>query len=414
MLKDLAQTGQEAAQQMYEARGWVTHHNTDLWRITGPVDGAFYGLWPMGGAWLSQHLWQHYLFSGDKAFLAEVYPILKGAAQFYVDVLQEEPTHQWLVVCPSMSPENRHPGGTSLAAGCTMDNQLVFDVFSNAIRAAEILKTDADFVEVVRQKLDLLPPMQIGQHNQLQEWMEDWDRINDRHRHISHLYGLHPSNQISPYSHPELFEAARNTLTYRGDRSTGWSMGWKVNFWARLLDGNHAYKLIQDQLTPAQVEGQDERGGTYPNLFDAHPPFQIDGNFGCTAGIAEMLVQSHDGTIHLLPALPDAWPKGKVTGLRARGGFDINMAWDDHKVTSLTIISHLGGTCRLRLPNDIKGDTRLTPVQSGQLNPNPFYQIARIKPPLVGEKASLQGIQLDKTWVYDFQTEKGKSYSFEF
>ena len=413
MLDDLSHTGQESAKQMYGARGWNAHHNTDIWRITGPVDGTFYGMWPMGGAWLSTHLWQHYLYSGDTAFLKKVYPILKGASKFYVDVLQEEPTHKWLVVCPSMSPENRHRGGVSLNGGCTMDNQLVFDTFSNTMRAAHILKIDNEFADLIKTKLDRLPPMHIGQHNQLQEWLQDWDKTNDHHRHISHLYGLHPSNQISPYSNPQLFEAAHNTIIYRGDKSTGWSMGWKVNFWARLLNGNRAYKLIHDQLTPSPVNEQGDIGGTYPNLFDAHPPFQIDGNFGCTAGIAEMLMQSHDGAIHLLPALPDAWTAGgKITGLLARGGFEISMRWKNGQVTEMQVISNLGGNCRLRLPNPISGNANLCQVAAGTPNPNPFYQIVSVKPPIISDKASLKGIMLPQTITYDFQTEKEKTYIF--
>ena len=411
MLKDLFQTGQEAAHEMYGARGWVVHHNTDLWRMTGPVDGPFYGLWPMGGAWLSQHLWQHYLFSGDEEFLREVYPILKGSAEFYVDVLQEEPTHKWLVVVPSNSPENRHPGDTSIAAGNTMDNQLVFDVFSNVIQAAEILDLDVQFADTLKSMRDRLPPMQIGQHSQLQEWLKDWDRTDDQHRHVSHLYGLHPSNQISPFRNPELFEAAKNSLVYRGDKSTGWSMGWKVNWWARLLDGNHAWKLIQDQLTPAPIETSGENGGTYPNLFDAHPPFQIDGNFGCTAGIAEMLVQSHDGAIHLLPALPDSLSSGSISGLRARGGFELAFSWENGKITQLTIKSKLGGNCRLRLPHKLNGKESIELKPAEGANPNQFYGVPNIKKPLISDKANLQKTDLQETFVYDFITQAGESYS---
>lgn len=413
MIEDLTETGKDAAEKMYGARGWVVHHNTDLWRMTGPVDGAYYGLWPMGGAWLSQHLWQHYLYSGDKQFLEKVYPILKGAALFYVDVLQTEPSNNWLVVSPSMSPENTHMSGVTMTAGTTMDNQLVFDVFSNLLFASEILDKDALFADTVRIKRAQLPPMQVGRHTQLQEWLQDWDRPNDRHRHVSHLYGLYPSNQISAYHSPELFQAARNTLEYRGDESTGWSMGWKVNFWARLLEGNRAYKLIEDQLTPAPMERSGQNGGTYPNLFDAHPPFQIDGNFGCTAGIAEMLLQSHDGVLHLLPALPDNWPNGEVKGLRARGGFIVDMKWSEGKVTELSIYSGLGGNCRLRTPNGIKGKTKLKPVQPETVNPNPFYRIASIKSPRISEEAHLIELGLKKSECYDFETEANHFYHFK-
>jgi len=406
MIKDLSVTGTPTAKTMYRARGWMLHHNTDIWRITGIVDGAFWGLWPTSNAWLSQHLWEHYLYSGDKAFLKEYYPIMKGAAEYYIDVLQKEPEHGWLVVSPSVSPEHEYIEGknqVSVTAGATMDNQLVYGLFTDVIRAAAELNVDKVFADSLANYRSQLPPMQIGKHGQLQEWLEDFDRTDDHHRHVSHLYGLFPGNQISPFTQPQLFAAVKNSLIYRGDVSTGWSMAWKINLWARLLDGNHAYKLIKDQIKP--VTGNS--GGTYPNLFDAHPPFQIDGNFGCTSGIAEMLLQSHDGAIYLLPALPDEWKDGSVSGLMARGGFKIDMKWANHKITRLVIHSSLGGNCRLRFNQQINS-TLLTTGKGA--NKNSFYEVMDLKKPIVkpGEENIVPS--LTKTWVYDIWTQPGKTY----
>lgn len=409
MLKDLSVTGKESAWNYYRARGWNMHHNTDLWRVTGIIDGGFYGMWPMGGAWLSQHIWQHYLFNGDKAFLAKYYPILKGITQFYVDVLQEEPTHKWLVVAPSMSPENSYQSGVGIAAGTTMDNQLVFDVLSNFIEAAQTLQEDETFVDTVVNKRERLPPMQVGKLGQLQEWMEDWDRADDHHRHISHLYGLYPSAQISPIRHKALFEAAKKSLVFRGDKSTGWSMGWKVNWWARLLDGNRAYKLIADQLSPAANDTTGQAGGTYANLLDAHPPFQIDGNFGCTAGIAEMLVQSHDGSLHILPALPDQWHTGEVKGLKARGGFIVDIAWKDGKLQKLVVHASIGGNCRIRVANSRLSEKLSLKHAVGE-NDNPFYKIVPLKPPIVHSAETSGTDNVLEFEEYDLLTKKGKHY----
>lgn len=391
MIRDLTQTGAETARAMYGCRGWMAHHNTDLWRIAGPVDGAFWGMFPNGGGWLSTHLWEHYQYTLDKDFLNEYYPILKGAADFYLDYMVERDGE--LLVVPSVSPEQGGRGKQSpVCAGCTMDNQIAHDVLSQALFAARELDKDADYQQKLTKAIAMLPPMKIGQYGQLQEWREDLDDPRNEHRHISHLYGLYPSSQISPYKTPDLWKAAGVTLKQRGDQATGWSLGWKTNFWARMLDGNHAFTIISNMLRLLPNEGKERQypdGRTFPNLFDAHPPFQIDGNFGVTAGIVEMLMQSDPITdakpyIHLLPALPDAWPAGSISGIKARGGYELSISWKEGKLTSAAITAQQDGTLRLRCKDKLSAKGL---IETAQHNGVYEYEIAV----MAGKRVSVEG-----------------------
>ncbi|MFF0326525.1 glycoside hydrolase N-terminal domain-containing protein [Nonomuraea angiospora] len=339
MINDLAVSGARTARVQYNAGGWVTHHNTDAWRGTSVVDGALWGMWQTGGAWLAGLVWDHYSFTGDLEFLRQYYPAMKGAAQFFLETLVEEPSLKYLVTNPSNSPELAHHAGVSVCAGPTMDNQILRDLFNGCAKAAQALGVDADFRTRVLAARDRLPPMKTGSRGNIQEWLYDWVETEPTHRHISHLYGLHPSNQITKRGTPALYTAARRTLELRGDDGTGWSLAWKVNYWARMEEGSRAHALIRLLVTTARLA---------PNMFDLHPPFQIDGNFGATSGIAEMLLQSHNGELHVLPALPTAWSNGKVKGLRGRGGYTVDTTWSSGGATEILIKFDRSGTVNVR------------------------------------------------------------------
>jgi alpha-L-fucosidase 2 len=362
LTKTLEKPGKETASVFYKANGWVAHMMTNIWGFTAPGEHPSWGATNTGGAWLMAHLWEHYDYNRDVDYLRDIYPLLKGAAHFFLDMLVTDPNTGWLVTAPTTSPENAFymPGTetrVNICMGSTMDNQLVRELFGNTMKAAAILNTDAEFSAKLAEASAKLPPNQIGSDGRLMEWLEEYVEVEPKHRHVSHLYGLHPGNEITPELTPELAEAAKKTLYARGDGGTGWSRAWKINFWARLHDGNHAYILVKSLLEPAYETGfnMTNKGGTYANLFCAHPPFQIDGNFGGTAGIAEMFIQSHAGFINFIPALPDQFADGSFTGLRVRGEGVVAAEWKGKQLKKASLKAEKEGLFIVKLPGYAAG-----------------------------------------------------------
>ncbi|MBC9798198.1 glycoside hydrolase family 95 protein [Sinomicrobium sp. FJxs] len=425
-IEELAENGRETAAVNYGAGGWTAHHNSDIWAISSPAGGADWGdpraqprwaIWPMSGGWFSRHLWEHYLYTGDKAFLEEkAYPLMKGAARFMLDWLVKDAQGR-LVTNPSTSPENafrvngERTGSVSVAS--TMDMGIIRDLFNNTIRAAEVLRGDEAFAGELKSALQQLYPFQIGKYGQLQEWYKDWDDPDDAHRHLSHLYALHPAALISPRHTPELAAAARKSLLMRGDGGTGWSKAWKINWWARLKDGDHACTMLNKQLfltREKEISVEDNSGGSYPNLFDAHPPFQIDGNFGVTSGITEMLMQSHEGEISLLPALPGMWKSGYIRGIKARGNFEVDMAWQDGMLREAKIRSGLGGNCRLHTAVPVKIKETEYWEATGP-NSNPLLQTDSPPEFVNNSKTERTSMEMPEGYTIDFMTRAGKTYT---
>ncbi len=420
MLRDLSVTGKESAKKMYKSGGWMVHHNTDLFRMTGMIDGVGVGTWPSGGAWLATHIWQHFLFTGDTAFLKKNYDIIRGVSEFYLDMMVTEPEHNWLVIGPVMSPENAPKGINRVAKvnyGSTLDNQLVFDIFNATNKAARLIGIKQDSIlnriEVARRKL---VPHQVGQFGQLQEWIWDWDSENENQAHISHLYGFYPSGQLSFYRTPNMAAAVKRSLEQRGDHNyTSWSRAWRISQWARLHDGEKAYEFLQKVIQPVDYKLS---GGSMPNMLSAiigtwgTDVFQIDANLGVTAGIAEMLLQSHDDAIDILPAIPSAWKNGSITGLKARGGFEVEIEWKNSLVTKLIVKSNLGGICNLRLPNSLVPIKEIKLIQGNPKSINPYNTNEKIAKPLYAKGRKEETLIQPKTYNLTFLSQKNQVYEF--